>query len=89
MTRDDLIDLMAQAHARVFAETADTTAAMRAALAAITNARCAVVPTSATTAQLAAGQTAQLYDPRRRSSALYGAMIKAGRVDKETDHDPS
>ena len=83
MTRDDLIDLMAAAHARVFAETADTTAAMRAALAAITNAGCAVVPEVATAAQLTAGQTAWLNDPCRRSSTLYGAMVEAGRIDKE------
>lgn len=87
MTHDDLIDLMARAHARVFAETADTAAAMRAALAAITNAGYAVVPESATTAQLTAGQTAWLNDPCRRSSTLYRAMVEAGRIDKEANSD--
>jgi len=37
----------------------------------------AVVPDTATWAQLAAGQKAWLADPERRSSTLYAAMIRA------------
>lgn len=87
MTRDELIDLMARAHASVFAHDGDTAAAMRAALVAITNAGCAVVPAMSTRAQLLAGQMAWLDDPCRLSSTLYGAMVEAGRIDREAGHE--
>lgn len=56
-------------------------------LDAITHAGCAVVPASASTAQLAAGQTAWINDPCRKSSTLYRAMVEAGRIDRGTAHD--
>ena len=66
---------------------ADTRETAEHILAAITNAGYAVVPESATTAQLTAGQTAWLNDPCRRSSTLYRAMVEAGRIDKEANSD--
>lgn len=94
MTREDLIDLMARAHASVFAERADTTAAMSAALVAITNAGCAVVPASVTWEMETAARGADW--PRqdiygdfldssldRASTDVWDLMIKAGRIDRE------